>query len=261
MRAGLAASVALVVSACAGLGANAAVQGGGKLPKTVAVAPPSTPPPSTSAPATPTSPATPAAPAAPAKPAGGAPPAKPASPAGGGAAAGGGGAAGTGKANGGGSAAGNSTPTTTSPAQPSGGGATAFPDGVPFMGDGLINDSGDRSGLDNAFDQDPKSVWKATAPAPVGLWLDAGSFGSYPKFGLYAANTGYTVTIYGSDYNTPPSQPPGQGSGWTQLSSSYPVAHTGKNFIDLTHFQARFYLVWITSGTPAGVADTALLTG
>src|SRR5947209_18843301 len=82
MRAGLAASVALVVSACAGLGANAAVQGGGKLPKTVAVAPPATPPPSTSAPATPT-PGAPAAPAAPAKPAGGAPPAKPATPAGG----------------------------------------------------------------------------------------------------------------------------------------------------------------------------------
>ena len=54
-----------------------------------------------------------------------------------------------------------------------------------------------------------------------------------------------------------------QISGWTDLSQQDQAVHAGKNFIRLTYpsgFQARFYLIWITSG-PAGVADTALLTG
>lgn len=126
-----------------------------------------------------------------------------------------------------------------------------------------MDDSSDNSGLNNAVDQDPTTVWHKTTSSPGGISLDAGSFGSYPKFGLYAAGPSYTVHIYGSNYNTAPSQGPGPGSGWTDLSQQDQAVHAGKNFIRLTYpsgFQARFYLIWITSG-PAGVADTALLTG
>jgi len=126
-----------------------------------------------------------------------------------------------------------------------------------------VNDSSDNSGLDNAWDQDPKTVWHKTTSSPGGIWLDAGSFGAYPAFGLYAAGPSYSVHIYGSNYNTPPTQAPGPGSGWTDLSKGDVTVSAGRHRIDLTYpsgFQARFYLLWITSGS-AGVADTALLTG
>jgi hypothetical protein len=268
LRAGLASTVALLVSACAGLGVSAAFQGGGKVPKTVAVAPPptATPPPSTPAP-TPPAPAAPA-PAAPhaaapspAKPAAPAHPTTPSTPSNGGH---------------GGPTPNSSTaigPQSTSPAKPGGGNPAPFPQGIPFDSAYLLdpNDTADHpNDTQNAIDGDAKTVWQtATYPSgplahAVNIWFDSGSYNAYPTLGLLAKGQAYTITVYGSNANNAPSGAPGPGSGWTALTGPVTV-QPGKNRIAFNQrpagFQPRYYLISITAitGTSAVIADTALL--
>jgi len=268
LRAGLASTTALLVSACAGLGVSAAFQGGGKVPKTAAAPttpsnptiPPAPAPPSPSAPATPSPGAqapAPAKPATPAKPAVTTP-----APSHSGSV--------TGPSGGGGGSGGGQT---TAPAQPGGGQAAPFPDGVTPDSANLL-DAGDTADhpnkVQNVNDGDPRTTWSTASSGfshSVGIWLDAGSYIAYRKLGILAKGPSYSVQIYGSNANSAPSAPPTQaGSGWTRLdagSPSTPVS-SGKNRIPLSEasgYQPRYYLIWITavSGTNATIAETALI--
>ena len=276
LRAGIASALALIVSACAGLGASAAVQGGGQMPKTVAVAPPPTAPPSTG-PAVPAPPATPApgaaapAPAAPAAPAHPAAPASPAKPAGTTPSTGGGTGSGGGGSGGGG---GGGTPSTAQ-AQPSGGSFGPFPNGISPNAVYLFpqNDQQDHPDeLQNINDADGKTKWVSGPNAgsrQLGVVLDAGTTGRYSQLGILPGTaSGYSVEIYGSDANSPPATPPTQGGGWLPLSGSELVG--GRTKINLSYqsypasFQPRYFIIWFTAvpgSSAVSIAEAAFLGG